>query len=116
MFSHHLSSHEANELSAWLRLSLTDGVGNETARQWLAAYGLPQAIFEADPGALRGPAIERLRRAIETVPEALPALLACTLDWRAGRRRAPLCARAARTICTWPLAYSFASWTRPRCA
>ena len=41
MFSHHLSSHEANELSAWLRLSLTDGVGNETARQWLAAYGLP---------------------------------------------------------------------------
>ena len=83
MFSHHLSSDEANELSAWLRLSLTDGVGNETARQWLAAYGLPQAIFEADPGALRGPAIERLRRAIETVPEALPALLACTLDWLA---------------------------------
>ena len=83
MFSHHLSSDEANELSAWLRLSLTDGVGNEIARQWLAAYGLPQAIFEADPGALSRPASERLRRAIETVPEALPALLACTLEWLA---------------------------------
>ena len=83
MFSHHLSSHEANELSAWLRLSLTDGVGNETARQWLAAYGLPQAIFEADPDALSASPSERLRRAIETVPEALPALLACTLDWLA---------------------------------
>ena len=79
MFSHHLSSHEANELSAWLRLSLTDGVGNETARQWLAAYGLPQAIFEADPDALSASPSERLRRAIETVPEALPALLASTL-------------------------------------
>lgn len=83
MFSHHLSSHEANELSAWLRLSLTDGVGNETARQWLAAYGLPQAIFEADPDALSASPSERLRRAIETVPEALPALLAITLDWLA---------------------------------
>ena len=83
MFSHHLSSHEANELSAWLRLSLTDGVGNETARQWLAAYGLPQAIFEADPDALSASPSERLRRAIETVPEALPALLANTLDWLA---------------------------------
>ena len=83
MFSHQLSSQEANELSAWLRLSLTEGVGNETARQWLAAYGLPQAIFEADPGALSVPPSERLRRAIETVPEALPALLASTLDWLA---------------------------------
>lgn len=83
MFSHHLSSHEANELSAWLRLSLTEGVGNETARQWLAAYGLPQAIFEADPGALSASPSERLRRAIDTVPDSLPALLASTLDWLA---------------------------------
>jgi hypothetical protein len=83
MFSHHLSSDEANELSAWLRLFLTEGVGNETARQWLAAYGLPQAIFEADPDALSASPSERLRRAIETVPEALPALLASTLDWLA---------------------------------
>ena len=75
MFSHHLSSHEANELSAWLRLSLTDGVGNETARQWLAAYGLPQAIFEADPDALSASPSERLRRAIETVPDRRLAAL-----------------------------------------
>ncbi|MCX7242779.1 MAG: DNA-processing protein DprA [Polaromonas sp.] len=58
-------------------------MGNETARQWLAAYGLPQAIFEADPDALSASPSERLRRAIETVPEALPALLASTLDWLA---------------------------------
>ena len=57
MFSHHLSSDKANELSAWLRLFLTEGVGNETARQLLAAYGLPQAIFEADPGASTAPLV-----------------------------------------------------------
>jgi len=83
MFSHSLSSNDADELSAWLRLSLTDGVGNETARQLLAAFGLPQAIFAQEGVALAAAGGERLRRAIETVPEALPALLTRTLAWLA---------------------------------
>ena len=39
------------ELAAWLRLMLTPGVGTESARKLLAAFGLPQDIFEHDPAA-----------------------------------------------------------------
>ena len=41
------------ELSAWLRLTLTPGVGNDTARRLLAAFGLPQQVFEQTASALR---------------------------------------------------------------
>ena len=65
MFFHTLDSADTDELRAWLRLSLTEGVGNETARQLLAAFGSPQAIFEQDAAALNAVGTERLRRAIE---------------------------------------------------
>ena len=83
MFCHTLDSAETHELSAWLRLSLTEGVGNETARQLLAAFGSPQAIFEQDAAALNAAGTERLRRALEAEPEELAALLARTLAWLA---------------------------------
>jgi len=44
---------EREELAAWLRLTLTSGVGNESGRKLLAAFGLPGAVFEqptAAPG------------------------------------------------------------------
>ena len=41
-------------LSAWLRLTLIPGIGGETQRKLLAAFGLPQAIFSAGRRALRG--------------------------------------------------------------
>ena len=34
-------------LAAWLRLTLTPGVGGESQRKLLAAFGLPDAIFAA---------------------------------------------------------------------
>jgi len=34
-------------LAAWLRLSLINGIGGETQRKLLAAFGLPEAIFAA---------------------------------------------------------------------
>lgn len=34
-------------LSAWLRLTLISGIGGETQRKLLAAFGLPEAIFAA---------------------------------------------------------------------
>ena len=43
---------ERDELAAWLRLTLTPGVGNETARKLLAAFGLPEAIFGQSATAL----------------------------------------------------------------
>ena len=36
---------QRDELAAWLRLTLTPGVGNGAARRLLAAFGLPQNIF-----------------------------------------------------------------------
>ena len=42
-----------DELRAWLRLSLTDGVGNDAARRLLAAFGSPQAVFAQSEAALR---------------------------------------------------------------
>jgi len=40
------------DLASWLRLTLIPGVGGETRRALLKAFGLPQAIFEASPRAL----------------------------------------------------------------
>lgn len=41
-------------LSSWLRLTLIPGIGGETQRKLLTAFGLPQAIFSAGHSALRG--------------------------------------------------------------
>lgn len=35
-----------DELAAWLRLTLTPGVGGTAARRLLVAFGWPQRIFE----------------------------------------------------------------------
>ena len=42
------------ELAAWLRLTLIPGVGGETQRQLLQAFGGPEAVFAAPAAALRG--------------------------------------------------------------
>ena len=44
---------DRDELAAWLRLTLTEGVGNGAARRLLARFGLPQDIFQQDEGALQ---------------------------------------------------------------
>ena len=41
-------------LAAWLRLSLVPGIGGESQRKLLAAFGLPEAVFAAGPLAARG--------------------------------------------------------------
>lgn len=40
-------------LAAWLRLTLIPGIGGETQRKLLAAFGLPEAIFAASQLAVR---------------------------------------------------------------
>jgi DNA processing protein len=40
-------------LRAWLRLTLIPGVGGESRRQLLKAFGLPEAVFSAGSSALR---------------------------------------------------------------
>ena len=44
--------HDTHHWGAWLRLSLTPGVGPESARRLLAAFGEPQAIFAQTEAAL----------------------------------------------------------------
>ena len=42
----------ASELAAWLRLTLAPGIGGEAQRRLLAAFGLPDRIFEASSASL----------------------------------------------------------------
>ena len=72
---------DREELSAWLRLELTPGVGNTTARQLLAAFGLPHKVFEASSRSLEQVVSERIRAALHQEPAELPALLETTWQW-----------------------------------
>ncbi|HSN63745.1 MAG: DNA-processing protein DprA [Azonexus sp.] len=46
-------------LAAWLRLTLIPGIGGETQRKLLAAFGLPEAVFAAGRLAVRAVVSER---------------------------------------------------------
>ncbi len=72
---------ERDELGAWLRLTLTPGIGNESARRLLAAFGLPAAIFEQAPSALRQLLTPTQTAAAQEIPEGLSALLETTRSW-----------------------------------
>lgn len=72
---------ERAELQAWLRLTLSPGVGNETARRLLATFGSAQAIFEQDSAALLTLGLGKRAAAIRAQPPGLAALLETTLDW-----------------------------------
>ncbi|MDB5964240.1 MAG: dprA [Polaromonas sp.] len=72
-----------DDLKAWLRLTLSPGVGNDTARRLLATFGSAQAIFEQGDSTLRQLGTARLSLAIREEPPALAALLDTTLAWLA---------------------------------
>ncbi len=75
---------DPEELTAWLRLTLTEGVGNTTARRLLAAFGLPQAIFRQTEAALQacGASVAQAR-ALRSEPEALAARIEAVRQWLA---------------------------------
>ena len=72
---------ERDELKAWLRLSLSPGIGNVTARKLLGCFGMPQAIFEQTAPALRQVATPVQTQSLRTEPAALPELLETTWAW-----------------------------------
>ncbi len=72
---------DKHELQAWLRLILSPGVGNETARKLLAAFGSAPAVFDQTASSLRQLGSEKLVQAIQSEPEGLKAQLQTTLDW-----------------------------------
>ncbi len=75
------------ELSAWLRLMLTDGVGNSTARKLLLAFGLPTSIFEQPITALGQIVTERQAQALQRVPENLDKQVTLCNEWLAAGAR-----------------------------
>jgi DNA processing protein len=72
---------DKQELRAWLRLTLSSGVGNDAARKLLATFGSAQAIFDQSATALGQIGTGKLVKAIQTEPEGLAALLESTLEW-----------------------------------
>ena len=72
---------EREELAGWLRLVLTPGIGNSTARRLLAAFGLPDAVFSQSPAALGQFLTEPQIRSLRAEPPALAAQLAASWHW-----------------------------------
>jgi DNA processing protein len=69
------------ELSAWLRLGLTPGIGLRTAHHLLAHFGLPDQIFSQSPAALAPLLTTAQQQALLQPPPDLPALLEATYQW-----------------------------------
>ena len=83
----------AQELQAWLRLTLTPGIGNATARKLLTAFGSAEAVFAQSSATLQKTGSDKLARVLRDEPPLLAAQLQATLDWLQGgadRRIAPL--------------------------
>ena len=72
---------ERDELAAWLRLTLTPGVGNGTARKLLAAFGLPTAVFKQSAQALAQVVNPALVASLRAVPPTLSAQTETTWRW-----------------------------------
>ncbi len=87
---------ERDELAAWLRLLETPGVGRDTARRLLAAFGSPERVFEAPAPALREVVGTAVANALARPGPGLDALVDATLAWLAQGGDAD----GARTILT----------------
>jgi DNA processing protein len=74
---------EPDELGAWLRLTLTPGVGNDAARRLLAGFGLPEAIFRQPRSALGQVVSDAQVQALLMPPAQLDLQLQATLRWLA---------------------------------
>ena len=72
---------DSEELLAWLRLTLTPGVGNGAARKLLAAFGSAQAIFEQSGATLRQLGSDKLASVLLSEPANLAAQLQTTVQW-----------------------------------
>jgi DNA processing protein len=79
-----MAPDEADELAAWLRLSMTPGVGRSGARQLLTAFGTPQGVFDAKPAARRDCVGSELADPLDETPAGLDAALSALLAWLSG--------------------------------
>ena len=75
---------DSEELLAWLRLTLSPGVGNTAARQLLAAFGSAQAVFDQSGATLRQLGSDKLASVLQSEPPTLATQLQTTLAWLQG--------------------------------
>ena len=73
--------NKPEELGAWLRLVLTPGVGPESARRLLAAFGEPHAVFMQTETALCQVVSPRQALALRQMPDGCADLTQDTLNW-----------------------------------
>jgi DNA processing protein len=78
----------ADELLAWLRLTLTPGIGNVGARRLLARFGLPQDIFLQGLSTLSEAVPSSLAQALLAPPPGLDAQFETTWRWLHGAQSA----------------------------
>ena len=71
----------SEELLAWLRLTLSPGVGNSAARKLLATFGSAQGIFDQSSATLRQLGSDKLAGALKSEPATLAAQLQTTQEW-----------------------------------
>jgi DNA processing protein len=74
---------ERDELSAWLRLLLTPGVGSSSGRKLLARFGLPQQIFVQSAATLGDCVSAKQADSLLQTPDGLADLLQTTWEWLA---------------------------------
>ncbi|MEF7615261.1 DNA-processing protein DprA [Aquincola sp. MAHUQ-54] len=80
---------DTDELTAWLRLLETPGIGRSRARRLMAAFGSPQAAVQAPQAALADVIGPALALALSTPSDGLTHLIEGTLAWLArGEQRA----------------------------
>lgn len=72
---------ERDELGAWLRLTLTPGLGDTSARRLLAAFGPPETLFDQSSQALQSVLRPAQAAALLQIPDGWAALLDSTWDW-----------------------------------
>lgn len=72
---------ERDELALWLRLQLTAGIGNTSARKLLTTFGLPEQVFAQSLGALRQVVSEAQAQALLRAPDGFADALQTTWDW-----------------------------------
>ncbi len=80
---------DSEELGAWLRLLETPGVGRESARRLLAAFGSPQAVLAASTSARREVVGAVAASALAETSSALDQQTRITLDWLAAETTTP---------------------------
>jgi DNA processing protein len=75
-------TERADELAHWVRLEQTPGVGCETGRRLLGAFGLPENIFSASFSALQKVVAERVAQAlVAPVPDQVRTQIDKTIEW-----------------------------------